>query len=336
MTLLDKFDAWVQRGPFTAQDLGRYRIIYACLALLVVPDITWVAEYPAFTFHPPLGPLQLLPGFPPLAVLVALEVLRTLSLVLVGLGIWTRFVSLLAAAVLLVTYGITFSIGKIDHTILLVITPLILTFANWGDCLSIDAMRGTRPRPQAQSPPQWPLRLLATAVALPFFAVALVKLGTGWLLWSSQATQGQFLAGFLTLNRTTWLAPIAAHVNVPIAWELLDWLTVIIEFSLLATLRWWRPFRIALAFTAIFHLGVFLVMNIAFVQNIVVYGAFVSWGARLPAKNGWLVAPPVAAAASFVIPGEITSAVLLFAGAAVGVGYLVFQTRAVLSARTRA
>jgi hypothetical protein len=320
---LAKFDEWVRQGPFTPQDLGLYRIIYSCCALLIVPDITWLAEYPDFMFHPPLGPFQLLSGFPSLAVLVGLEALRTVCLVLLGLGIWTRFVSIATAVVLVVTYGLTYCLGKIDHTVLLVATPLILSFANWGDRLSVDALRGKQPQPQP--PRQWPLRLLGLAIALPFFAAALAKLGTGWLLWSSQAAQGQFFAGFDALGRTSWLAPIAAQFNVPAAWEVLDWLTVIIEFALLATLPWWRAFRIALAVTAIFHLGVFLVMNISFAHNIVVYGAFVPWAARLPAARVLLFAPLIAAAVRLVVPAEVTAAVILFAGAVFGVGYLAGQ-----------
>src|SRR5262249_50765740 len=156
-------------------------IIYSCCALLIVPDITWLAEYPDFMFHPPPGPFQLLSGFPSLTVLVGLEALRTVLLVLLGLCICTRFVSIATAGVLVVTYGLTYCLGKIDHTILLVVTPLILSFANWGDCLSVDALRGIQPKPQ----PQWPLRLLALAIALPLFAAAAAKVATGWLLWSS-------------------------------------------------------------------------------------------------------------------------------------------------------
>jgi hypothetical protein len=321
MKRLEKFDEWVRQGPFTPRDLGIYRIIYSCCALLIVPDITWLAEYPDFMFHPPLGPFQLLPGFPSLTVLVGLEALRTVLLVLVGLGVWTRFVSIATAVVLVVTYGLTYCLGKIDHTVLLVVTPLILSFANWGDRLSVDALRGKQPQPQSQ----WPLRLLALAIALPFFAAAFAKLGTGWLLWSSQAAQGQFFAGFDALDRTSWLAPMAAQLKVPAAWEVLDWLTVIIESALLVTLPWWRAFRIALAFTVIFHLGVFLVMNINFATNIVVYGAFVPWAARLPAARVLLFAPLIAASARLLVPAEVSAAVILFVGAVFGVGYLADQ-----------
>ena len=76
MRIAEKFDQWVQDGPFTPMDLGLYRIIYAVATLLTVPDIQWVTKYPDAAIHAPLGPLLLISGFPSSAVLVALEVLR--------------------------------------------------------------------------------------------------------------------------------------------------------------------------------------------------------------------------------------------------------------------
>lgn len=67
-------------------------------------------------------------------------------------------------------------------------------------------------------------------------------------------------------------------------WEIVDWLTVAVEFAVLVAVPWWRAFRTALAFATLFHLGVLLVMNIVFVANIVAYGAFVSWGRATPAN----------------------------------------------------
>jgi hypothetical protein len=311
----------VQEGPFTPRDLGIYRIVYSVLALIAAPGIARLAAFPEFMFHPPVGPLQLFPTFPPLPVLIGLEVTRTGLLILVGLGCWTRFVSIAAAVVLIVTYGLTYSLGKIDHTILIVIPPLILAFANWGDCLSVDAIRRRTTRPQSQ----WPLRLLALAIGLPFFGAAVVKLLTGWLQWSSQAAHTYFITAFLSSDGISWLAPMAAQFDAPAAWELLDWLTVTIEFAVLATLPWWRAFRTALAFATLFHLGVLLVMNIVFVANIVAYGAFVSWGRFIPPRRTLLIVPIAVYGTSFVVPPHAMSAAITFAGASMGLGYLLFQ-----------
>ena len=340
MKLLGRFDTWVQQGPFTPLDLGFYRIIYSACALLILPSITWLAEYPDSLIQPPPGPFQLLSGFPSPAVLIVLEVLRAFTLVLLGLGVWTRLMSIAVAVMLLITYGLTYSLGKIDHTILLVLVPLILAFANWGSRLSIDALRGEQ---GALPQPQWPLRLLAFAIGLSFFAAAGVKIATGWLSLNTQAAQGHFLIRYLIEGRTSWLAETASNLNLSPAWELLDWLTVVIELAVLATLPWWRAFRTALALTAVFHLGVLLLMDIAFAWNIVAYGAFVSWGAlnipstsraaaslRSPVGKACLwIFVPVATAAAWVLAhttvNDIASTAILFVGAGTGLTYVTHQ-----------
>jgi Vitamin K-dependent gamma-carboxylase len=275
MKLTDRFDSWVQRGPFTSADLGIYRIIYALAALLTVPDISWISQYPDSIFNPPPGPIALFTGFPSLTVLVTLEVLRSGTLLMLGLGIWTKYVSIAAWLMLSVTYGLTFCFGKVDHTILMVAVPLVMAFSGWGNRFSIDATRR-----QGEPPPQqqWPLRLLALLIAWAFFAAALTKILTGWLSFSSQAARGYFVLGFHNEDNTYLLARwVAAHDVRPV-WEIVDWMTVIFEVSLLVALPWWRAFRTALAVATTFHVGVLLVMNIEFTHAVVAYAAFVSWG----------------------------------------------------------
>lgn len=362
MNIGEKFDHWVERGPFTSADLGIYRIIYAVAALFTVPDISWVSEYPDFMFQAPPGPLWVLSGFPSLTVLIALEILRSLTLVMLALGIWTRYVSIAAWVMLSLTYGLTFTLGKVDHTILMVIVPLVLAFANWGDRFSIDALRRKHePSPQRQ----WPLRLLALLIGWAFFAAAVTKLLTGWLSPSSQAARGYFVLGFLTEDRTHLLATWVAAHDVTAAWELIDWMTVLFEFSILLALPWWRAFRTTLAVATTFHLGVLLSMNIDFSNAVVAYGAFVSWGAAArwlgDSAGGkaarqfvvthralftgwgivavsWIVALVLGGAAWFLMvnpagriaTGLIAGNAIIVIGAIVGVSYLVSQARTVL------
>lgn len=275
MRIAEKFDSWVQTGPFNSLDLAIYRIVYSVSVLCLVPGIQWLDEYPDSMYAAPLGPFQLLTGFPELGTLTVLEIMRSFALVLLLLGIWTRWVSIVAAVLLLVTFGLSYTLGKIDHTQFLVIAPLLLGFANWGDRLSIDSLLK---RNVSRPTPQWPLRFLALVIGLSFFEAAAVKFGTGWLELSSQAVRGHFLEDFVARAADTWLTAWAFRFNVAPVWELLDWMTVILEFSILLTVPWWRAFRVALACATFFHLGVLLVMNIPFAANLVAYGAFVSWG----------------------------------------------------------
>lgn len=357
MKVGEKFDDWVQRGPFTSADLGIYRIVYAIAALFTVPDISWVSDYPDFMFQAPPGPLWVLSGFPSPTVLIALEVLRSLTLIMLALGVWTRYVSIAVWLMLSLTYGLTYTLGKIDHTILLVLVPLVLAFANWGDRFSIDALRRTR---DASPQRQWPLRLLALLIGWGFFAAALTKLLTGWLSPSSQAARGYFVLGFLTEDRTYLLANWVAAHDVTAVWELADWMTVGFEFSLLLALPWWRAFRTALAVATTFHLGVLLVMNIDFSHAVVAYAAFVSWGTAARWLGGstggraarrfvqtrrtlfrgpgflaalWVAAPAVGGAAWFLMlspagrvdTGLIVGNTIVVIGAVTGVSYLVLE-----------
>ncbi|KAB7753083.1 HTTM domain-containing protein [Mycolicibacterium mucogenicum] len=367
MRVIDKFDRWVEDGPFTPEDLGISRIVYAVSVLLVAPDITWLAEYPDFMFHPPPGPLQLLSGFPSMPVLSGMEVLRSVILVMLGLGIWTKYVSLAAWLILSATYGVTFCLGKIDHTILLTLPPLVLAFANWGNRYSLDALRR---RNETSVQPQWPLRLLALLIGWGFFAAALTKVLTGWLSFSSQASRGYFVLGFVTQGRTHWLARWIAEHDVPVAWEAVDWLTVVFELSFLIALLWWRAFRITLAVATIFHLVVLLIMNIDFSNAVVAYGAFVSWGvlagrvgssrigrfgsrtlesARplLAGAGGRILviatAVAVGVASSFLMvspagsisTGPIGAHLVIVVGAAIGLTYLLLRAGTTLAGGTR-
>ncbi len=276
MKLGERFDRWVASGPFTPADLGIYRIIYAVAALLTAPDIRWISQYPDVIFNPPPGPIALFTGFPSLTVLIVLEVLRTVTLLMLGLGIWTKYVSIAAWVMMTITAGLTFCFGKVDHSILMVVVPLVFAFSGWGNRFSIDALRRSGDCPPQQ---QWPLRLLALLIAWAFAAAAMTKLLTGWLSFSSQSARGYFVLGYLTEDRNHLMASwIAAH-DFTAVWEFTDWATVIFEFALIAALPWWRSFRTALAVATLFHLGVLFVMNIDFSNAVVAYAAFVSWGA---------------------------------------------------------
>jgi hypothetical protein len=335
-----KFDRWVQDGPFTAVDLGLYRIIYAVATLLTVSDVQWVGAFPDSLIDAPTGPFQLLSGFPSPTVLVVLEVLRSVALALLAVGIWTRWVSLAVAVLLLVTYGLSYSLGKIDHTILVVLAPLALSFAQWGRRVSVDAVLNKRAaEPQAQ----WPLRFLALVVGLALFAAAWVKLTTGWLSPATQAALGHSLVRFYSYDTTSWSAQwIATTSSSRFGWEIIDWLTVAFEFAILLAVPWWRAFRMAIAAAVLFHLGVYLAMDIDFSFNVVVYGAFVSWAAlsrpiraspvvkRGTAVSITLFALLLGGAAWFVTSttpaiGVVSGVVIVLTGAAIGIGYLLRQ-----------
>lgn len=279
--LASRFDGWVRRGDSTALDLGRFRIVFAAFLLLAPPDFTWVSAFPDSFVNGPAGPFMLLTSVPPQPVVQGLEVALGIAAAFVLVGCWTRAASVLLALVLLAGLGTGYSLGKIDHTIFLLLVPVLLSLAGWGDALSVDALRRrrrARPEPQTQ---QWPMRLLALLIGLGFVTAAVPKLISGWLSPATQAVQGTLFTQFYVNDRTDLLAGWFLRLrNVPL-WESLDVATVLLEGFLVLAVISWRSWRVGIAIATLFHVGVLLMMNIPFASNVMSYAAFVLWS-RLP------------------------------------------------------
>lgn len=363
--VLEVFDRWVQRGPFTPRDLGRYRIVYCVLLFFLMPRLSWLAGYPSSFYVPPTGPFQWLNGFPPAGVLIAIEVVAYLLLTATLFGVWTKASSIGLSLVLMVDFGLNFSVGKVDHSMVMVIVPLILAFARWGDHLSIDAVR-RRARGRAEDrttttdlddpdrQPQWPLRLLGFCLGTAFVSAALPKVLGGWLSLSTQASYGYQVRSDFNSGRSSLLSELLVNTPFPPMWEALDWATVALEGLAVLALVTWRSWRIVLAVLVLFHISVGLSLGIWFASNIVVYGAFVAWGRldlprwtvpdRWAGRATWAVGPTVAlvAVALWWLGGllandiEMFRMIIIAIGGIVAVGYLVAQLTSLLRGRRTA
>lgn len=332
MSLARRFDAWVSSGPFTVIDLARFRIVFAVGSLLTLFDFTWWGGFPASMYLPPPGPFQLLPGFPPVAVGYVIEIGVALALSCIAFGYRTRFACWVATVLMVLGFGFTYSFGKIDHPILFVIAPAVLSFSGWGDELSIDKTRGVKPhgfRP-------WAVRLLALLIGLAFLTAAIAKVRAGWLSPTTQAVRREVLTAYVDGN-TGGILPWLVDLNAPVLWEAFDWLTVILELSIVVCVLSWRALRISLAVATIFHFGVYVLLTISFGFNVLVYGAFVQWSAVRLRAPSWmaqltrrwygLLIPAVALglwAFTHLHPQTAKqSGFITVVGAAVAVGYLI-------------
>jgi predicted DCC family thiol-disulfide oxidoreductase YuxK len=353
----ERLDAWIHGGAMTRTSLARYRIVYALIVLLMLPDFAWIAVFPDSMYNPPPGPMQLLSGFPSLWVLRGLEAALAVCLVAILLGWRTRTASFLSVAVAMTGYGLCYSLGKIDHDILLVLVPAPMALAGWGDRLSLDAAR-RRARGEAERPEradQWPLRLYALMIGLAFLTAATYKLRGGWLDPSTHAVQASVIEQYFTHGRGELLVPMFLTVKNPVFWEILDVATVVLEAGLVLAVLTWATTRVWFAIAATFHVGVWLMLNIPFFMNVVAYGFVVPWD-RVPVPRGLrdmqpaprLVTRLVRVAPLVVLGGGIAWAALidafartptggdptrfaavmyplvLVAGALIGAGYLVF------------
>lgn len=283
MKLGERFDAWVVSGPFTAADLGRYRIVYAASALLLLPRPEALSELPSFFWKPPLGPFELIDHPPAHEVLLAVTTVEIAALALLLVGLFTKAASIVAGLTFILADGLSHSYGAIHHYVLLAVVPLVLCWTDWGRRFSLDARR--KPIAPNQATPQWPMRLFALLIAVAFATAGIAKVRSGWLDTASQSTRAHFVNGYLFGGQDKFLAPIIARIGNTSWWEFLDWATVILELGLLVTVLSWTWFRRSLALVIVFHLGVLMMFNIAFAANIVAYAAFVQWSLWWPERS---------------------------------------------------
>ena len=277
---VNRIDEWCRRGDLAVQDIAWFRIIYSAALLLTLQQVSALSGRSADQFDPPPGPITLFESLPPHAVLEGLEVVTAILAAFLLFGLHTRTVSILLALALMTGFGLTYSFGKIDHTIVVVLVPAVMAFSQWGDALSLDA--ASKPRDGERDVAQWPVRLLAVMIALSFVPAGWAKFRSGWLDLDTQAVQGHFARGYFSGGRTNWLAPELIDLRLGRLWEVADWLTVGLELGLILTVVSWRLVRVAVAVTTLFHLGVLLVINIAFSWNLVGYAAFFRWASIFP------------------------------------------------------
>lgn len=270
-------DEWTSVSP---EGLGVMRIFTALFLLcFLIPGegmnhLHWIAGLPDALYAPPPGPMMLGSGFPSVGLLLILQAAAGISLICMLFGYQTRAASLSAGTFLLVLQGIFFSVGKIDHEILIPMVPLLMAFSNWGYRYSVDERRGESVNLMPQS---WPLTMIALLIGFMMFTAGFPKILGGWLDPSTQATTGHLLNQIVVRERDELLAVSALMTHVPVFWELLDWGTVIFEVGFLIAVFKRKWFLIFLCAAVLFHFSTMLTLNIAFLPNFVAYALFLNW-----------------------------------------------------------
>lgn len=260
--------------------LSVVRILFAWYLLTFgsVKSAIAVSALPETYFNPPLGPFMLLSAAPSGIVIFGLQAVVTLGLLLLLIGYRTSVVSYVVPILLIVLAGIRFSTGKIDHDILLYLLPLFLA-RSWGTRLSLRPEKYLRPR----------LDVLALFVGFFFLTSGILKASTGWLDPDYSAT-----AGWLAFYQTNygvetvlagWLGDVS---GAPL--ELLDWLTVLLECSILPLLFFRRTVAVALLFCLSFNIVVVLLFGINFSELFPVYLALLPLAIKTVEKLTYLAA----------------------------------------------
>lgn len=286
---------WARFGQFIddahripLETLSLYRILFASYFLVMntIPDLRWIAAYPGEFHNPAPGLMNLWSGFPPLPVLIALEVGAVATVCALALGWRTVWTSIAFTVVGLLVNSVYLSFGKIDHTAVVWFLPAILAHSGWGYYWSYDQLKreqgvdvkgSGRLQNRVDSPmrsPGWPTAAAATMLGLAFLSAGLPKVVRGWLSFDSSGAQSYFHQFHFALGRDGLLANRFLDISYRPMWELFDWATVVIELSLAAVIFWPLAHRWGLAAAWLFHLGVMLVMNIAFFGPTPVYALF--------------------------------------------------------------
>lgn len=285
----NRFDRWIfDSYSVSPQGLGFFRIASSLFFLFfLMPDTesySFLSSLPADLFAPPPGPMMLLDKFPPEYVFWLIHSLLFVSLGLVLVGYQTKISSIAAGIFVLMIFGLTFSIGKINHNILVGVVPIVMAFSNWGAAFSVDAVWGKTPK-KVES---WPLTLLALMIGFMMFTAGFPKILGGWLDPATQATEGHFLNQFFGKERQAMLAQYIFYLKVDSIWELMDWSTIFFEIGFLFAVLKSRWFKMFVCFALIFHFLNLLILNIVFSFNYIAYAAFLDWTKIFVKLRGWL------------------------------------------------
>jgi predicted DCC family thiol-disulfide oxidoreductase YuxK len=253
--------------------LDVHRRLYAVAILLfTLPRGLWIAEIPPSFFAPPLGLAAFFSAAPPAELVYAANAALIGALVCLFFGIGTTRAAFATAGLLVVVGSWDYAFGKIHHDSLGIIVPLLLATV-WGR------------RPERR--PAWPLALLAFVMGIMMASSALPKIRGGWLDPSTQAVRGWAIAYNEVMGYRQPIGGMLAPLPYPLAWEALDWMTVLVEAAFLPAIVS-RPALLAvMAAMVLLHTGIVAVLGIVFIPNLLAYAAFVNW-TPLMAADAWL------------------------------------------------
>lgn len=252
-----------------------YRNIYVFIfILLFVPHFSWLANIPDALYNPPrLSIAMFFGGFPNIYILVFFQCLLLISLSLIPFKRLSVTFGLVSFFIIIIFSNIRYSIGKIDHEILLPVALLCFTLGNWKQ--SKENENYILPIP--------PETLLAIFIGFGMFTAGFQKAlywidfdlnYSGFLSW--------FYPGYYNLGRQALLAPVVFKLPSIII-ESLDYFAVAFELSALPVIFFGKKiyWKIWIFIACCFHLAILLFLNISFLMHILVYLPFI-----IPNRNG--------------------------------------------------
>jgi hypothetical protein len=282
-------------APQSPVNLAVCRILfYGMLLALYLP-----ADYAGWSLVPPaltspiwiFRTLHLLPA-PTDAVLVPLKYLWLTALALSCAGLFTRLATAIAFPLTLYLIGLPYNFGKVQHaTAVIVFAALILALSRCGDALSIDAWRrgrGQRRRervgPSAEY--RWPVRMVWLLMAVVFFTAGATKLRRGGLEWVTSRTFASILIAKHydpdpPIVRWGLLIAQAPALSLALAAG-----SVLLELSMPLALFSRRARALLPGLLFLMQLGIGLLMNVWFLQFVLVYVFWMPWERMIAKRTG--------------------------------------------------
>lgn len=234
----------------------------------------WIASVPQSLFIPPVLSLaNLFDGFPGRAFFIALDAASLLSLVCLAIGIGARTSTVVYLLAAIIGHSFQYSFGKIDHSILLYALLGCMAFSGWGQHLAVLPDKKTKSDSSIRS-----LSLLSVLLCFAMFTAGFEK-ALNWVDFDLK-TNGfisWFRHGYYVVDRQFLLAHLVNYFP-PLLLELFDYAAVALELSpLFFLLHSRKGWQVWLLIVCAFHLVNTLLLNIAFMENIMVYLVFIDF-----------------------------------------------------------
>jgi uncharacterized membrane protein YphA (DoxX/SURF4 family) len=283
--MMHKFSLWLDHFIFEEYKLPKgaislFRIVYTSFILFVVgvPQFRWIADKPDYFFSPPRFSLAIFfSGFPDYAFLFILDITLVILFVFLLFGLFTRVATILVGLLMIVGFSFYYSFGKINHDAhLMIFTPLVMCFSNWGRYFSLDSKRTDREEKREER--HWPILLLAIIIGFAMFSAGVPKLLDGWLETSTQAVKG-FVVTFHYYNTfpERFLQPHLISYDNVFFWEAMDFTAVFFEIGFLFAVIKQKWFRAFVVIAVLFHTMNILLFSISFSNNLALYLLFIKW-----------------------------------------------------------
>ena len=259
--------------------LGLYRILFVLvyIVLLGIPSFSWIQSVPDIFYMPQKFNIARIYALekPSEIILLILDFAICIFFALILFGIRTRKVSIILSLLLLAGYSLKFSTGKIGHNIFLVITPFVMAFSGWGNQFTLDRNEKVTENFQRNA---YIVFLMAFILGFAMSTSAASKILGGWLDPEQYGTfyHFQFRYNFW-VDKQSFLAPLFAKINNLSFWKSLDYITVFFELLFLPAVLNKKLFQYFCVAAVIFHLATYMIFNIPYVNNLIIYLLFIPW-----------------------------------------------------------